>query len=286
MSIKFSNVFYTYSPKTPFAFEALNDVSLKIEKGSFTALIGKTGSGKSTLIQHLNGLLYPSSGEVEVEDFIISKNKKRRTKKIKALRQLVGIVFQFPEYQLFEESVEKDVAFGPRNFGVKKEEALKIAHEALSYVGLDESFYTRSPFELSGGERRRVAIAGILALSPDILVLDEPTVGLDPRGAKEMMSLFKKLHQEGKTIILVTHDMNLVFNYATNVILLDEGRLILQSTPLELFQDEEKLASLEVPLLYEFMHLLKLEGLELDYSKVNSLETLINELIRAKGLKT
>ncbi|MFA5687119.1 MAG: energy-coupling factor transporter ATPase [Bacilli bacterium] len=286
MSIKFSNVFYTYSPKTPFAFEALNDVSLKIEKGSFTALIGKTGSGKSTLIQHLNGLLYPSSGEVEVEDFIISKNKKRRTKKIKALRQLVGIVFQFPEYQLFEESVEKDVAFGPRNFGVKKEEALKIAHEALSYVGLDESFYTRSPFELSGGERRRVAIAGILALSPDILVLDEPTVGLDPRGAKEMMTLFKKLHQEGKTIILVTHDMNLVFNYATNVILLDEGRLILQSTPLELFQDEEKLASLEVPLIYEFMHLLKLEGLELDYSKVNTLETLINELIRAKGLKT
>lgn len=286
MSIKFSNVFYTYSPKTPFAFEALNDVSLSIKKGSFTALIGKTGSGKSTLIQHLNALLLPTSGEVEVEDFIISKNRKRRTKKIKKLRQLVGIVFQFPEYQLFEESVEKDVAFGPRNFGIKKEEAFKIAHEALSYVGLDESFYSRSPFELSGGERRRVAIAGILALEPDILVLDEPTVGLDPRGAKEMMSLFKKFHDEGKTIILVTHDMNLVLNYASEVILLDEGRVISQTSPLALFKDEEKLSTLEVPLIYEFMHLLKLEGLELDYARVNSLETLINELLRAKGLKT
>lgn len=285
MSIKFSNVFYTYSPKTPFAFEALNDVSLNIKKGSFTALIGKTGSGKSTLIQHLNGLLYPTSGEVEVENFIISKNRKRRTKKIKALRQLVGIVFQFPEYQLFEDTVEKDVSFGPRNFGVKKEDAFKIAHEALSYVGLDESFYSRSPFELSGGERRRVAIAGILALSPDILVLDEPTVGLDPRGAKEMMSLFKKLHEEGKTIILVTHDMNLVFNYASEVILLNEGKVISQSSPLELFNDEEKLTSLETPLIYEFMHLLKLEGLTLDYTKVKSLETLIDEILKTKGLK-
>ncbi|MDD3099220.1 MAG: ATP-binding cassette domain-containing protein, partial [Bacilli bacterium] len=178
MPIKYENVSFTYNAKTPFSYEALSDVSLDIIDGSFTAIVGKTGCGKSTLIQQLNGLLVPTSGEVIINDYVVAKSRKRRTKKIKELRKLVGLVFQFPEYQLFEETVEKDVAFGPKNFGASNEGALKSAHEALRLVGLDESFYKRSPFDLSGGERRRVAIAGILALNPNILVLDEPTAGL------------------------------------------------------------------------------------------------------------
>ncbi len=235
MPIKYENVSFTYNAKTPFSYEALSDVSLEIKDGSFTAIVGKTGCGKSTLIQQLNGLLIPTSGEVIINDYVVAKSRKRRTKKIKELRKLVGIVFQFPEYQLFEETVEKDVAFGPKNFGLNNEEALKNAHEALALVGLDESFYKRSPFDLSGGERRRVAIAGILALKPNILVLDEPTAGLDPRGAREMMKLFKGLHEKGTTVILVTHDMNIVLEYSDTVIVMEDGEVREIKNPLELF---------------------------------------------------
>ena len=201
MPIRFSDVFYTYNPKTPLASEALNGVSFEIEDGSFTALVGRTGCGKSTLIQHINALLVPAAGEVVVGEFVNSADKKKRSKKLYQVRRKVGLVFQFPEYQLFEENVEKDVAFAPKNFGASKEEALAAAHEALKRVGLGENFYKRSPFELSGGEKRRVAIAGILAFHPDILVVDEPTAGLDPRGASEMMDLFETVHKSGTTVI-------------------------------------------------------------------------------------
>ena len=191
MSITFKDVEYIYSQDTPFAYHALKGVNLDIPKGSFTALIGHTGSGKSTLIQHINALLIPTKGEVDIGDVHITNNEKPKV--LKPLRKKAGLVFQFPEYQLFEETIEKDIAFGPRNFGMSEEEAKEVARKMLKRVGLDESYLERSPFELSGGQKRRVAIAGILAMDPDILVLDEPTAGLDPQGAKEMLDLFKGL---------------------------------------------------------------------------------------------
>ena len=280
--IKFENVSFIYSPKTPYRCEALNDVNLSIKEGSFTCIVGKTGCGKSTLIQNLNGLLIPTSGKVIVDDFVISLKRKERTRKIKPLRKHVGIVFQFSEYQLFEETIEKDVAFGPMNFGVKKEEALEVAHEALKVVGIPEEYYKRSPFELSGGEKRRVSIAGILALKPDILVLDEPTAGLDPIGSKEMLSLFKRLNESGTTIILVTHDMNIVFEYASDVIVMDNGKVIKQVPPSELFLENVEEYSLETPLLAKVIQKLVSKGYKLDLSKIHNMDTLINEIEGAK----
>ncbi|NLB40344.1 MAG: energy-coupling factor transporter ATPase [Erysipelotrichaceae bacterium] len=285
MPIKYENVSFTYNAKTPFSFEALSSVNLEILDGSFTAIVGKTGCGKSTLIQQLNGLLVPTSGEVIINDYVVAKSRKRRTKKIKELRKLVGLVFQFPEYQLFEETVEKDVAFGPKNFGASNEEALKSAHEALRLVGLDESFYKRSPFDLSGGERRRVAIAGILALNPNILVLDEPTAGLDPRGAREMMALFKGLHDNGTTVILVTHDMNIVLEYSDTVIVMEDGEVREITTPLELFNKENDRYSLETPLLYKFVKSLSDKGMALDIRMIKDIDSLAAAIALAPGNK-
>lgn len=276
--IKFENVFYTYSANSPFAYEALNDVNLTINPGSFTCIVGKTGCGKSTLIQQLNGLLFPSKGKVIVDDFVISSKRKERTKKLQPLRKYVGIVFQYSEYQLFEESVEEDVAFGPMNFGFNKDEALKIAHEALAKVGIKEDYYKKSPFDLSGGEKRRVSIAGILALKPDILVLDEPTAGLDPLGAKEILSIFEQLNKNGTTIILVSHDMNIVFKYASDVVVMDDGKIIRVSKPQELFLEDVEKYSLETPLLAKVVHKLIDKGYKLDLSKIRDLDSLIEEL--------
>ncbi len=259
-----------------------NSSVLEIKDKSFTCLVGKTGCGKSTLIQHLNGLLIPEEGKVIIDEYVVSKKRKERTRKLTPLRKHVGVVFQFSEYQLFEESVEKDVAFGPMNFGVKKEEAFKIAHEALKTVGIKEEYFKKSPFDLSGGEKRRVSIAGILALKPDILVLDEPTAGLDPIGAKEMLSLFKSLNEQGVTIILVTHDMNIVFEYATDVIVMDEGRVIKQCEPKELFLEDVEQYSLETPILAKVVQKLISKGYKLDLSKIHNMDTLINEIKGAK----
>ena len=285
MPISYRNVSFTYNAKTPFSYEALSHVNLEIKDGSFTAIVGKTGCGKSTLIQQLNGLLIPSEGEVVINDYVVTKNRKHRTKKIKELRKLVGIVFQFPEYQLFEETVEKDVAFGPKNFGKKNEEALKDAHEALKLVGLDESFHKRSPFDLSGGERRKVAIAGILALKPKILVLDEPTAGLDPRGARSMMSLFKQLHDNGTTVIIVTHDMNIVLEYSDTVIVMEDGEVKEVTTPLQLFNTENDRYSLETPLLYKFVKSLSEKGMSLDIKMIKDIDSLAMAIAKAKGVK-
>ena len=203
MSIKFQEVSYKYSPSSKFAFNELKNISLEFEMNKITALIGHTGSGKSTLVQQLNALLIPTSGTLEVCDFIIT-NDKKKNKNLKSLRKRVGLVFQFPEYQLFEETVAKDIGFGPKNFGVSEEEISEIVKKVIVQVGLDESFLERSPLELSGGQKRRVAIAGILAMNPEVLVLDEPTAGLDPNGAKAMLDLFVELNRLGKTIIIVT----------------------------------------------------------------------------------
>ena len=235
MGIALENVSFTYQEGTPLASTALSDVSLTIEDGSYTALIGHTGSGKSTILQLLNGLLVPSQGTVRVFDTLITSNSKN--KDIRQIRKQVGLVFQFAENQIFEETVLKDVAFGPQNFGVSEEDAEQIAREKLALVGIDESLFNRSPFELSGGQMRRVAIAGILAMEPAILVLDEPTAGLDPLGRKELMNLFKKLHQSGMTIVLVTHLMDDVAEYANQVYVMEKGRLVKGGRPSDVFQD-------------------------------------------------
>ncbi|WP_172934597.1 energy-coupling factor transporter ATPase [Streptococcus sp. 2106] len=235
MGIALENVSFTYQEGTPLASAALSDVSLTIEDGSYTALIGHTGSGKSTILQLLNGLLVPSQGSVRVFDTLITSTSKN--KDIRQIRKQVGLVFQFAENQIFEETVLKDVAFGPQNFGVSEEDAEKIAREKLALVGIDESLLNRSPFELSGGQMRRVAIAGILAMEPAVLVLDEPTAGLDPLGRKELMTLFRKLHQSGMTIVLVTHLMDDVAEYANQVYVMEKGRLVKGGKPSDVFQD-------------------------------------------------
>ncbi|VRL82254.1 cobalt ABC transporter ATP-binding protein [Streptococcus pneumoniae] len=235
MGIALENVNFTYQEGTPLASAALSDVSLTIEDGSYTALIGHTGSGKSTILQLLNGLLVPSQGSVRVFDTLITSTSKN--KDIRQIRKQVGLVFQFAENKIFEETVLKDVAFGPQNFGVSEEDAVKTAREKLALVGIDESLFDRSPFELSGGQMRRVAIAGILAMEPAILVLDEPTAGLDPLGRKELMTLFKKLHQSGMTIVLVTHLMDDVAEYANQVYVMEKGRLVKGGKPSDVFQD-------------------------------------------------
>ena len=269
MSIKVNNVFFTYFKKTPNEVKALQGVSLDIKEGEFIALVGETGSGKSTLVQHFNGLIYPDEGSVEVNEFIITNNKKKN-KKMQALRKHVGLIFQFPEYQLFEETVLKDVAFGPRNFGLTQEEALKKAKEALSLVGLSESYYERSPFELSGGELRKVAIAGILAINPDVLILDEPTAGLDYQSSDEIMSLVSSFHKNGKTIILVTHDMDLVYRYASKAFFIDECKIAFQGTPRELFKNDYD--ALEAPRLFYLVNELNKRGFNIPFDEIRDVK--------------
>ena len=277
MGIKVENVFYTYQKKASNVTLALDDVSLTVNENDFVAIIGETGSGKSTLVQCLNALIIPDKGQVQVNDYVINY-KNRKGKKLKGLRQLVGLVFQFPEYQLFEETVEKDVAFGVKNFGAKNDEALESAHRALRRVGLDESYYKRPPFELSGGEKRKVAIAGILAINPDIIIFDEPTVGFDPASAKELMRSIVELHRLGKTIIVISHDMDLVNEYAKKVFMLEKGHLIFEGTPAELFADSEKYDCLDIPSVIKLALLLKEKGIDIDISAIRSIDDLIETI--------
>lgn len=260
MGIILDNVSYTYQEGTPFASAALSDVSLTIEDGSYTAIIGHTGSGKSTILQLLNGLLVPTEGSVRVFDTLITSTSVN--KQIRQIRKQVGLVFQFAENQIFEETVLKDVAFGPQNFGVSVEEAEAIAREKLALVGIDESLFERSPFELSGGQMRRVAIAGILAMEPKILVLDEPTVGLDPIGRKELMTLFKKLHQDGIAIVLVTHLMDDVAEFADQVYVMEKGKLVKSGKPSLVFQNVEFMEKIQlgVPKITRFAQRLANRG--------------------------
>ena len=260
MGIILDNVSYTYQEGTPFASAALSDVSLTIEDGSYTAIIGHTGSGKSTILQLLNGLLVPTEGSVRAFDTLITSTSVN--KQIRQIRKQVGLVFQFAENQIFEETVLKDVAFGPQNFGVSVEEAEAIAREKLALVGIDESLFERSPFELSGGQMRRVAIAGILAMEPSILVLDEPTAGLDPIGRKELMTLFKKLHQDGITIVLVTHLMDDVAEFADQVYVMEKGKLVKSGKPSLVFQNVEFMEKIQlgVPKITRFAQRLAERG--------------------------
>ena len=238
MAISFQKITYIYDAGMPYAHAAINDIDLELEEGKITAIIGETGSGKSTLVQHLNALLLPNKGRLVILDHEIESDKKNRG--LKSLRKDVGLVFQFSEYQLFEETILKDVAFGPKNFGDDEETSLNKAKKALKLVGIPESYYERSPLELSGGQKRRVAIAGIIAIEPKILVLDEPTAGLDPVGAMEMINLFISLNKNmGTTIIIVSHDNEVVYNYADNVVLMADGSVRYSGDTLSLFNNDE-----------------------------------------------
>lgn len=281
MSIKFENVFFTYQENTPFCTHALNNINLEIKDNEFVGLIGHTGSGKSTLVQHINALLRPSKGVIKVGDYeIIAKAKK--IKNLKNLKKYAGLVFQFPEYQLFEDTVLKDVSYGPKNFGDKEEEAILKAKKALNLVGISEDLFDKSPFELSGGQKRRVAIAGIIALEPKILVLDEPTAGLDPKGAKDMMELFNVIHKNGTTIVMVTHNMDNVLKYCSRAIVMSKGEIISDSTPLELFSYDNlnEKYNIDQPMVLKYAKELIKGGLKLDLNKIKDVESLALEIKR------
>ena len=272
MQISLKNVSYTYNYKTPYAREVLKDINLNVEEGSYTVIIGKTGSGKSTLIEHINGLLLPTHGEVLVNNVLITnpkskKEKRELAKKLKVLRQDVAVLFQFSEQQLFETSVLKDIIFAPLNYGISEERAISKAKELIKLVGLDESYLDKSPFELSGGEMRKVALCGVLALEPKVLILDEPTVALDYKSREEIMTMVKKLKDKlNMTIVLISHNMNYVLEYADKVFVLKNGKINFEGTVEELFADENLLKenSLEQPELLKFYNNLQENNIKLD----------------------
>ena len=284
MDIRFKQVGFAYQAGTPFEMRALHDVTFSVKDGSYVAIIGHTGSGKSTILQHLNALLKPTEGIVELGDKIIDSTT--GNKDLKPLRKKVGIVFQFPEAQLFEETVEKDIAFGPKNFGVSEEEALNIAAEVVKTVGLPEEVLKKSPFDLSGGQMRRVAIAGVLAMKPEVLVLDEPTAGLDPKGRLEMMEMFYKLNKEqNMTIVLVTHQMNDVSDYADHVVVIESGKVVKEGSPKEVFADASWLLEkqLGVPTTLAFVEKLKEKGWTTDKMPL-TLDELADAILEERGV--
>jgi energy-coupling factor transport system ATP-binding protein len=264
MSIKIKNLKHIYDSGTPYELEALSDINIEIEDGEIIGLIGHTGSGKSTLMQHLNGLLRPSSGSIEIEGITITKEKQN----LRTLREKVGLVFQYPEYQLFEETVAKDIAFGPKNIGVDSSKIDQLVKDSMKHVGLDiEEIGEKAPFELSGGQKRKVAIAGVLAMKPRVLILDEPTAGLDPKSRDELLCYIKELHEKEKmTIIFVTHSMEDVARLASRLIVMHKSKIVYDDTPREVFKHAEHLQSigLDVPELTKLIYKLNERGFSLD----------------------
>lgn len=262
--IEINNLTHIYSEGLPFEKKAVDDISLKVEENEFIGLIGHTGSGKSTFIQHLNGLLKPSSGEIIIDGTRVDKSGANLTD----LRKKVGLVFQYPEYQLFEETIERDIAFGPKNLDISEEEVQERVKSSMESVGLDyETYKDKSPFELSGGLKRRVAIAGVLAMEPKVLILDEPTAGLDPRGRDEILSEIKSIHEKRKmTVILVSHSMEDVAKIAERIVVLDKGKVFLDGEPRDIFREEDKLlgVGLGIPQITSLMRTLKKKGLDIN----------------------
>ena len=279
MSIKIENLTHIYMPKSPFEKKALDNVNLVIEDGEFLALIGHTGSGKSTLIQHLNGLLEPSSGRIVVDDVDITNKETKLTD----IRKKIGLVFQYPEYQLFEETIEKDIAFGPTNLGLNEDEILRRVKISMEMVGLDyETYKDVSPFDLSGGQKRRVAIAGVIAMEPKVLILDEPTAGLDPKGRDDILEQIKILHDKYKmTIVLVSHSMEDVGKLAERIVVMNQGKIALLGKPEEIFKEVETLESigLAVPQVTYLMRALREKGFDVS-EEVFTVEQGSKELLR------
>lgn len=280
MRIEVNNISHVYSPGLPYETKALDSVSFTCEPGEFVGLIGHTGSGKSTLLQHLNGLLKPTSGQILADGRDINE----KSDEAKALRRRIGLVFQYPEYQLFEETVLKDVCFGPRNQGLSEEECIARAMKAIAIVGLDpEEKKDVSPFMLSGGEKRRVAIAGVLAMEPEVLILDEPTAGLDPKGRRDILQMIENIRQSRQlTIILVSHNMDDVAAMAGHVLVMDKGRLVMDGTPSEVFARGEELASIGLsrPAAAEFAETLVRRGLKLK-TNVLTMDDIEEEIFKA-----
>ncbi len=279
MSIRLENINYIYSPDSAFKKQALKNVSLEIKDGEFIGLIGHTGSGKSTLIQHLNGLIKATSGHIYYNDQDIYDDKFN----LRGLRALVGLVFQYPEHQLFEVTVFKDVCFGPKNLGLSQEECEARAREALEMVGLKEKHWQKSPFELSGGQKRRAAIAGVLAMHPEVLILDEPTAGLDPKGRNDILDQVAKLHKEsGMTVILVSHSMEYVARYVDRLIVMNRGSVFAQGTPAEVFRHYVELEriGLAAPQVTYVMHRLAQEGYSVD-KDATTVQDAVKEILAA-----
>ena len=279
--IETRNLTYTYSPGTPFEKTAMKDVSLSVERGDFIGVIGHTGSGKSTLVQHLNGLLRPTSGQVLLE----GKDIWEEPKKIRAVRFQVGMVFQYPEHQLFETDVITDVCFGPKNQGLTPEECREQAEKSLRHVGIPEELYEKSPFDLSGGQKRRVAIAGVLAMNPDVLILDEPTAGLDPKGRDEILDRIEYLHDtRGITIILVSHSMEDIAKYVERIIVMNHGEKAYDGTPKEVFSHYRELEKigLAAPQMTYIMHALKDAGMDVDVT-ATTVEEAKESILKALG---
>ncbi len=283
MSIDIKNIFYTYMRGTPFEKKALDDVSVSIEKGEIIAVIGHTGSGKSTLVQHLNGLLKPDDGQVAVDGVNLAGKEAAARK----ARQLVGMVFQYPEHQIFAETVYEDIAFGPRNRGFSEAEVDKQVREAMAFVGLDfETFARRSPFQMSGGQMRRVAIAGVVAMNPDYLVLDEPSAGLDPRSRNAVFKEIMALHQSrGIAIVLVTHSMEEAVKYARRMLVINKGKILFDGNPADIFKNHQhKLVEvgMDEPQVFKLAALLRQKGLELPQGITDDV-TLLQMIKKAKG---
>ena len=285
MSIKLSNIYHTYSKGTPFERLALQNVSLEIAKGEIVAIIGHTGSGKSTLVQHLNGLLKPDKGTAAIDDIDISS----KGVQAKNARQQVGMVFQYPEHQIFAETVFEDIAFGPRNKGFNEEEVAKAVREAMAFVGLDyDTFAQRSPFQMSGGQMRRVAIAGVVAMNPDYLVLDEPSAGLDPRSRNAVFREIMDLHKSrGIAIVLVTHSMEEAVKYANRLLVVNAGKVLFDGEPAAIFKehgDELVQVGVDVPQVYKLADLLRQKGLTLPEGIKDEM-ALVKAIKQAKGWK-
>lgn len=284
MSIKIENLTHIYAPNSPFETIALNDINFTINDGEFIALIGHTGSGKSTLIQHLNGLLKPNKGKIFVNDFDITD----KNISLVEIRKRVGLVFQYPEYQLFEETIEKDIAFGPKNLGLSDEEVLSRVKESMELVGLDyDRSKDKSPFDLSGGQKRRVAIAGVLAMKPDILILDEPTAGLDPKGRDDILNNIKEIHEKEKnTIILVSHSMEDVAKLADRLLVMNGGKVEFFDKPENVFKNEIRLKEigLDVPQVLELGRKLREKGFDIS-DDILTIGDIKNEIVRILGRK-